>query len=62
MKRTIYKLSLLLIGFLCLSASAVAQSWQLVMEITVTNDGKRMNGATVELRKGGSLVKVVHYR
>jgi hypothetical protein len=27
------------------------------MELTVTNDGKRMDGATVELRKGGSLVK-----
>lgn len=57
MKSTIHKLSILLIGMLCLSTSLVAQDWNLVMELTVTNDGKRMDGAVVELRKGGSLVK-----
>jgi len=57
MRRHIYRFGILLFGLLCFSTTAIAQEWQLVMEITVTNDGKRMDGATVEVRKGGTLVK-----
>jgi len=59
MKRRIYTHCLLLISLLGFTEAIHAQDWQLVMEITVTNDGKKMDGATVELRKGGALVKTL---
>ncbi len=46
----------LLIGLLLFAQTTYAQEFQLVMEMVVTNDGKKMDGATIELRKNGQLV------
>lgn len=55
-KRTL-KILFILLGLMIFGQTASAQEWQLIMEMVVTNDGKKMEGATVEVRKNGSLVK-----
>lgn len=51
------KIVVFFFGLLLMGQSLHAQEWQLIMEMVVTNDGRKMDGATIELRKNGSLVK-----
>ena len=45
----------LLLGLILFAPTSYAQEWKLTMEMVVTNDGKKMPGAFIEVRKNGSL-------